>query len=473
MHLPDFPLELCSRGACTDEPFAIGEGEGREQRIVAANVSARSAGIRPGMRASEAHALTHILHVRPRDPTAEAEGLARLAAWSGRYTSFVSMTPPAALLLEVEGSRNIYGGLDRLIGHLRSGLCDLGYSARLALAPTALGATWLARSGREDRIVEHAHLFGALADLPLACLELDPKQEAMLKGLGLSTLIDCLRLPRDGIARRAGPDILDRLDRAFGRKPDPRRAFVPPEHFRARLGLPAPVTTHQALLFPLRRLLHELAGFLLARGLGATALEITLHAARSAATSLSLKLVTPSRDPQHLTGLVRERLERLMLTAPVEELTLAVNHLLPLASQPADFFAGIQTPDEMRAQMVERLQARLGREAVRGIAGHADHRPERAWRFVDPGAGDGAVENARRPLWLLPEPIPLALHDRQPYWEGALALEPECERIESGWWDGAEAARDYFVARHGDGRRFWIFRELRTPVRWFLHGVFG
>ena len=44
------------------------------------------------------------------------------------------------------------------------------------------------------------------------------------------------------------------------------------------------------------------------------------------------------------------------------------------------------------------------------------------------------------------------------------------ERIESGWWDGDEASRDYFVARLFDGELAWIYRETNV---WFLHGLFA
>jgi protein ImuB len=48
------------------------------------------------------------------------------------------------------------------------------------------------------------------------------------------------------------------------------------------------------------------------------------------------------------------------------------------------------------------------------------------------------------------------------------------ERIESGWWDGDEASRDYFVARLSDGALGWIYREGDlSSVHWFLHGLFA
>jgi protein ImuB len=47
------------------------------------------------------------------------------------------------------------------------------------------------------------------------------------------------------------------------------------------------------------------------------------------------------------------------------------------------------------------------------------------------------------------------------------------ERIETGWWDGREVARDYYVARDDSGAELWVYRERLPPHAWYLHGVFG
>jgi protein ImuB len=75
-------------------------------------------------------------------------------------------------------------------------------------------------------------------------------------------------------------------------------------------------------------------------------------------------------------------------------------------------------------------------------------------------------------LWLLAEPQLLDGGD-QPCFEGMLELESGPERIESGWWDGRDVRRDYYVARNPAGVRFWVFRDREPSGRWFLHGVFG
>ena len=86
-----------------------------------------------------------------------------------------------------------------------------------------------------------------------------------------------------------------------------------------------------------------------------------------------------------------------------------------------------------------------------------------------PGAasspGNGIRTNSRqpgpRPLWLL-EPRKLN--------EGEFAPLAGPERIESGWWDGDEAKRDYFVARLPNASLAWVYREADE---WYLHGLFA
>ena len=83
---------------------------------------------------------------------------------------------------------------------------------------------------------------------------------------------------------------------------------------------------------------------------------------------------------------------------------------------------------------------------------------------------------APRPLWLLAEPQPLAhLFENRP-WIPAWKLRDGPERIESGWWDGTDVRRDYFVAESPQGEIMWIYRDHRYGVddgEWFLHGVFA
>ena len=70
-----------------------------------------------------------------------------------------------------------------------------------------------------------------------------------------------------------------------------------------------------------------------------------------------------------------------------------------------------------------------------------------------------------RPCWLLPEPQPCRIDDYR------VLMGPE--RIESGWWDGRDCRRDYFVVQDACGSTLWAFREYKPRTGWYLHGLFA
>jgi protein ImuB len=476
-------------------PIAVSEHE----RILARNAAAARLGILPGLPDAAARALVAELRILPRKPAAERAALARLGAWAMAFSDQVSLEPPAALVLEAGRSLKLFGGAAALRGRVLEGIGALGWRARCVLAPTPGAALVLAAAGlgrdAEDAdaaiIQDRDALRRALAALPVAALGFTAAELDDLQRMGLARVGELLRLPRAGLAERFGLARLAQLERLLGERPDPRPAFVPPQRFRASLELPAEVPDAPALVFACRRLIDELGGFLFARQAGVRQLGWRLHHADLPATRLRLGSAAPARDPRHWLDLLRERLDRLALPAPVRAISVASEPVRPLAPRDLPLLPehpGTTAPDPA---LLDRLRARLGAAAVQGLATAPDHRPERATRPCEPElpALDAPGRQRRRtpqqppevppgaradrPLWLLAEPLPLALHDGRPCLDGPLDLGAGCERIDTGWWDGFAVARDYYVARSAAGERLWVYRDLRGSGGWFLHGVFG
>jgi protein ImuB len=425
------------------------------------------------------------------DEQSERDALSRLAGWAGRFTPLVSLAPPRELLLEVEGSLRLFGGPDRLVERVEEGVKALGYAFATALAPTPLAASLFARAAPGTRLTDGRRLGQELARVPLGVLDLAPETSSALRGIGAGNFGDCLELPRAGLARRVGPDLLRTLDRALGRIPDPRVPFVPPPRYEGSLALPAAVSSVEPLLFAARRLLLELEGYLEARGSGAVALGWTLRHHGGSSTRVDVGLAAPARDPARLLKLLRERLERTRLGGPVEGVGLVVEGVLPLAPASLDLWTARESqPGEAWPELLDRLRARLGAAAVQGLRLAADHRPERAFVRTAPdeafclarhSAGDCREEGfGPRPLWLLSAPAPLkppsspfGKGGKREYGSENVTLVAGPERIETGWWDGEDVQRDYFVAEDRSGLRLWVFRERSGGRRWFLHGIFA
>jgi protein ImuB len=126
------------------------------------------------------------------------------------------------------------------------------------------------------------------------------------------------------------------------------------------------------------------------------------------------------------------------------------------------------TPGERQQdieQLAERLQARLGRDAVAGLAGVEDHRPEYSWRIRALDEPPRCTALAHRPAWLLPKPRRCAIENYE------ILAGPE--RIETGWWDGRDCRRDYFIVRDIHGSMLWAYHEYKPRRGWYLHGIFA
>jgi protein ImuB len=399
-----------------------------------------------------------MLWVALRFPLLPPATLEAIGAWACQFTPKVSLEPPQALLLEVAGSLRLFGGLEALKSRIRAGIETMGFNAALATAATPRAALWLSCAGCER-----------IDDVALEVVCHDETQE-FLRSIGMHTVGDLSRLPREGLALRCGRRLLDEIDYALGVQPEPRAFFEPPPRFSARLELPAPVVHAEGLAFAARRLLVQLEGLLAARQAGVRRFTLVLLddlLDEEAAARVDVGLASPARDAERFTRLLQEKFSSLQIVRPVEAIRVEAADFVPLDGFTAGMFGDAAAEAEDWARLAERLRSRLGHDAVCGLATHPDHRPEHAWRRVEPGEWDPHEyrQPGPRPLWLL-EPRKIKEED--------FIMLAGPERIESGWWDGDEASRDYFVARLPDGELAWIYREGDlSSVHWFLHGLFA
>jgi protein ImuB len=508
--LPSLPLDVFARTLAPEDagsPFVVASG-GHYPRVVAANAAACAAGIRRDQLISAALALVPDVVLRDRDVAAEEAALAEVATLALAFTPHASIAGPNAVVAEIQGSVRLFGGLPPLLERLMHRVQSRGYDARLALAPTPTAALLLARAGNARPALDRAELPAALAPLSLTLLDFDAEIISTLKAAGITTFGAARALPRAGLARRFGQAVVDTLDRAVGSAPDPRDPYRPPPHFERKLPLPAPVDDVESLGFAVDRLVNDLAGWLLARGLGVVRMSLSLIHERYLRergippTLASFALGAPARAPAHLHAVLRERLARVQLPAAVEAIVLASDETAPLASRNL----GLLPEDEAEAvvvPLVERLRSRLGDDAVAVLAAQPEHRPEYATCEMPPGGSNppartpathvaarssrtvdralvsgpqGAHAAARiaapRPVWLLDEAQALgSVLETKPW-----VLRDGPERIESGWWDGHDFRRDYFVAENPNGEVVWIYRDHRYGIddgEWFLHGYFA
>lgn len=455
--------------------------QARARHILLASPTAQAAGVRAGLTVSTALALMPELVLVEEDSAADAETLRELALCALRFTPQV-VVRDAGLLLEVGASLSLFGGLDTLHAALLATLRGSGIALHSAVASTAQGAWLLARAHYKNQ-TPPSPLAAVLDALPLTVLD-SYKRVAAVNGMGCRTIGDLRKLPRAGVAARFGDEVLAELDRALGKRADPQRWFVVPEQFSAQGELADATLSSTALLGIGTRLLAQLAGWLYARQIAIREFSLTLHhpsrpARLQAPSVVQIRLAQPGQDVDHFGNLLRERLERLELPAPVQSIKLTTGAAIAWQPSGRDLFTRPGVADETLGQLIEALQARLGSDAVTRVHPVDDHRPERALR-IEPAhltprvVADIDPVSSPRPNWLLAEPLPLTLHQHHPVYASPLQLVGGPERIEAGWWDDAWSARDYYLAQNSAGCLLWIFRQrngVGAQPLWFLHGI--
>lgn len=537
-HLGAERLERTGRGLPSG-PLVVVEERGNMQVVVSLGIGARAAGVQVGQPLRDALAICAGLVVRVRNVSAEAAFLAALRRWAGQFSPWVAEDPPDALLIDLTGCAHLFGGEEALCHRIEADCAAMGLTVRAGLADTPGGAWALARfAGRgagpdrsgdaidqearatrsratrrqrscahpvprveaeagASRIAPPGRTYGALSPLPVAALRLDEATVAQLSRLGLRRIGDLLGQPRAALARRFGRRLVLRLDQAIGSVPEPISPARPPDRFATRLTLPEPIGLKEDLLAGIDRMLPRLCARLQERGRGARILRFEAHRTDRTAEIVTVGLARPSWEAARIRPLLEMKLDRIDAGFGFDMLRLEAVRTEPLHARTISgrLEAGQRAARRQAGgagldDLIGRLGARIGLEAITRLHPAASHIPERtatvmAAAWSEP-ARDWPAPPAARPLLLWrPEPLSAPDTPRLPArfrWRGrdheaAHATGPE--RIAPEWWlddpDWRSGVRDYWVVVTTAADRLWLFYAHggTMPSGWFCHGSFA
>jgi len=467
--------------------------------LIAVTRGAQQCGLTLGMRCATVRSLAPECLLFSRDEAAEQRAYTQAAQVALAYSPAVYQYSDDTLLIDATSSLLLFGGIRIIVQRLRQQLRHLKLQVRSSVAPTATGAWLLARAAQSSaRYACHqSTLVRLLNRIPCAALPSARPHLIWLKAIGCETLGGLRALPRDGLQRRVGTDLLIELDQAYESSILHQAPYVAPEQFRDHLDLYERLEHTSALTAVSERLANRLCTWLRAKRYALRSITLDLHYERARATCPPTRLELAFSEPvwlvNQLMPLLREHLSRQILNGPVVALTLQSQTLMQQSTPSATLFADPINSSANYRRLLDLLSARLGATHVLKAAPFADHRPELANRWVPLRASESATlslktststqslsfnqydpTQSEQPFWLLTQALPLKVHEHRPIYITSLKLLRGPERIESGWWDGARIARDYFVAQDQHAVRYWIYRERdHEQPRWFLHGVFG
>ena len=462
--LEDLPLDgVIRRHQNPEAPLAIITGPAHRRVLLTVNAAASHLGLRAGMSVTAAQAVATNFSVVEHHAQRVEDDRQLLAAWAYRYSSQVSLAFDCAVVLEVGQSMTLFGPWPVFEYQLRHDLREMGFRHRIVAAPNAYAARVLAN--RHDGLgVDDKLLARALSQIPVESAGLSFDASHAFARMGLRKLGQLFALPRHTVTRRFPADVLEHLDNVRGDHTAPLPLFIPPAWFEQRIEFDHEIELSTALLFPIRRLTADLATYLTACDGGVLRYTLEFEHENVPATQLVIGLLAPERDAARLFDLARGRLDHTPVAAAVRAVRLIARDLPPFVPPSRDLFDARAQETLSLDQLRERLRARLGDDAVQGLATDADHRPERAWRHHS-GRKDVIALADQRPGWLLEKPIP---------WRGRIVnVLAGPERIESGWWDSGDVRRDYYIVEVDGGAHAWVYAIAGEQGPYMLHGWFA
>jgi len=541
-------------------PFAVVGDRGGAQVLTSLSATAEAAGLALGQGLRDATAICPGLLTAPADTLNDARFLASLRRWAGRFSPWVGTEAPAGLLIDLSGTAHLFGGEAAVLAQVAEECEGLGLTVRAGIADTP-GAAWgLARfaqvggwaggrlgtaAGRSgDAIDQEARatraravkrrgwerggnpppplpinggagagaglppgmaiappgrLREALTDLPLAALRLEAETVDRLLRLGLRRVGDLMVLPRAGLTRRFGMDVLRRLDQAMGLEPEPVSPVRPPMHFAVRLTFPDPIGLRTDVEAGLDRLLPPFCDRLRARGRGVRRVVLQAFRADGGVAAVEIGLARAADSPDRIRPLLHLKLDQidagfgidcLRLEALATEAMTAVQHRGQIDATEAAL-SETKAASHALDDLIGRLGARLGAEAVTRLHPAESHVPAKsaqvlmaAWSAPHPGPWPASP--SPRPLVMFrPEPVdapevpdpPAQFRWRRRVYSVRMAVGPE--RLQPEWWledpDWRSGARDYWRVEVAGGERLWLFFGQGGAVsnRWYCEGIFG
>jgi len=467
-----FPMWSLTRpDAPSDEPVLI-----VDDRVTGATPDVLAAGVSLGMPRREAEALAPFATVLTRDPGEETLRFEPVMTAVEEVVPRVEMVAPGLLFVPVAGAVRFYGGegplaarvvevLGRLTGGLRGG------EALVGVADGPFAARWAAATARVGEPMMVTDTLSFLSALDLSTLREAMGGEEMIdtfRWLGITTLGDLARLPRDTLANRFGAPgaLAHRLASGEDRQIAPREI---PADLTVSMEFEEPLESLDAVAFASRVLAERLTRGLRTVGVAPHTVTITVRSAGGA----SRERVWRSADPFTERGLtdrvwwqLRAWVEASGVPGGIATLSIRPDDLsgegrqLGLLSDESSF---VETE-----RALARAQALVGPDRV--LQGRAQGGRMPGERVIWLRWGEGHTPARRDPgaPWpgSTPAPSPALVPPRlepiQVEWEGGM---PSRVRIGTRWepvltWSGPWRLTGRWWEGEGDADRYQIVTSV-------------
>jgi hypothetical protein len=425
-----------------------------------------------------------------------------------------------------------FGNEVRLVEAVLKTLGSLDHHARVAIADTPQAAQafavqhgfWISAPGSTRRDLDRLPLSSLLHLEGVNAWTHSSRVDAIANFfalLGFTTLGHLASFTEASFHERwgeLGAKVYRRLQGAASLDPQPIAPFLPTDPLKAFVHLDYPVTIVSLLLHEVENAMKTLFARLEGRRLIVRRLRVCLRCEYSNHEHVfTIEPSAPTRELRFFRLLLENRLDRIELLNPIQDLEIEIDPLPENERQ--DGFHDRAAADQTKLALLTSLLAQEG--ATAGFASIEDDVwPENTWvmnpdstklkpshRLVELAQGGElneserpsrcelaqgeldetgfapkfhyalALEKAPRPALLLRKPRVMESQElsQLQFYSGR-----PIERIEHSWWEGRAGPpgtpslgerRDYYIACDRHGRNLWLYQDQKSE-QFFLHGAF-
>jgi protein ImuB len=497
--LPFLRIELARSSLLDDGPLALvvarPGGGVKDERSLLGNTrldevcpEARSRGLRPRQTIASARARCAELRVRVVALDAVREALSRICEVLLAFGATASFDLESNVVwLDVTGCAHLYRSEGDLAGEatlairVQAFVEKMNHACRVAIADgprVAAAVARLAASGAPPNVVPTGESRAALRGLPIAVLPLAENSIRWLARLGMRSVGDLQKLPRQSLSTRLGASAATVMALLDGEDSTPLTAYVPPALPEETATLEYGIELTEALLFVVKGLSDRMALRLAGRAMAATRLELVLGLDRALTPGephsvLNQPLSAPLAEASEMLAVLRSRIESFTIEAPVLTVTLRVAEMVARAATPLHLFVPEAKAERALPRLVAELEAELGPGRVGTLALTNRWLPHERSRLipigsprvevphtlVSPDSPRGSLlSGAVEPTRLLVRAIPI---------DDRAGLRVRVRQASAEWWTGEAWTRDFAMAWIGSiPAMAWVEIDRRGGQTW-------
>ena len=361
-------VEQRDRPELRGQPVIVGAEPGGRGVVSAASYEARVYGVRSAMPISKASRLCPHGNFLPVDMRKYRRVSAQIMAILETFSPLVEPVSVDEAFLDLTGTSSLFGPPVEAVRTIKARIrAETALTASAGLAPNK----FLAKIGSDLRrpdglvVVNPGEEAAFLAPLPIERLWGVGRVTAeALSGLGITTIAQLQRMPRDVLVKRFGPHGAELHDLAFGRDDRPVEPDTPAKSMGAEETFESDCRDPARLAAVLRAQAERVARELRESGVAAARLTLKLrfsdfHTITRAVTA------EPTQDGLELYRRARTLLDRERLDQPVRLIGLSASGLGSERTGQLSLLDPEALRRERLARVVDGLATRFGGDVIR------------------------------------------------------------------------------------------------------------